>query len=44
MELESIYNLLVALVVFEAVKMGILFFAGYYWLITKDYYEQNEKK
>ena len=39
MELESINQLLTILVIFEAVKMGILFFAAFIWLYFQ---EKNE--
>ena len=44
MELENIKQLLTALVVFEAVKMGLLIIVGYCWLAWKDYCEIKKEK
>lgn len=40
MDLKSINDLLTALVVFEAVKMGLLIVGAYFWL----YYQEKSEK
>lgn len=40
MDLQNIGNLITALVIFEAVKMGLLIIAAYCWLFFQ---EKNEK-